>query len=108
MGWASAGSIFDPVAQALIDSEVPDDKQTTILTVLIKALQGGDWDTEGESLGEFAGHPAVVAAFRARGVVIQCGDETDDRWCENERDHKDDHRDWQGETWPLAVPTPGR
>lgn len=103
MGWASAGSIFDPVAQALIDAGATDELKTTVLGKLIKQLQNGDWDTEGESLDEFADDPAIVAAFRANGVVIHCGDENDERWCENERDHKDDHRDWRGETWPLVA-----
>lgn len=76
MGWNSANQIFDPVAQALVDHHVPDDVVTTVCTALIRELQNNDWDTEDESLEQFADHPAIVAAFAAQGVTFD--DEDDD------------------------------
>jgi hypothetical protein len=54
MGWASAGEIFDPVAAALIEAGASDDLKRRVLGMLIDKLQDGDWDTEDESLSEFA------------------------------------------------------
>ncbi|MFC8447625.1 hypothetical protein [Kitasatospora sp. NPDC057223] len=99
MGWASASYIFDPVAQALIDSGATDELKTRVLADLIRTLKDGDWDTEHESLDQFAGDAAIVEAFRQHGVVIQCDADTDDSSCELETGHAGDHRDWQGKTW---------
>jgi hypothetical protein len=68
MGWASAGDIFDPVAQALIDLNAPDETKRRVLGTLISKLQDGDWDTEDESLGQFRHDPVIVALFYERGV----------------------------------------
>lgn len=68
MGWASAGGIFDPVAQALIDLEASDEIKRGVLGALITALQEGDWDTEDESYHEFRDDPMIVALFVERGV----------------------------------------
>lgn len=67
MGWASAGNIFDPVAQALIDAKLPGEKVRIVLVKLIKQLEEGDWDTQDESLGIFLDNPVVVDAFRECG-----------------------------------------
>jgi hypothetical protein len=40
MGWASAGSIFDPVARAMIELKAPDEMKTRVLGDLIGALPG--------------------------------------------------------------------
>lgn len=86
MGWASAGDIFDPVAQALIDVGASDEIKTRTCSALIKALQSRDWDTENESLSKFANDPSIVAAFRENGIIIgylrgdprlQAGEESD-------------------------------
>lgn len=100
MGWASAGEIFDPVATAMIELNAPDEMKTEVLGKLIAALQGGDWDTECESLDCFADDPAIVAAFRQNGVILHCNDEQDGDWCELERGHDSDHDDTDGHTWP--------
>jgi hypothetical protein len=63
MGWASAGQIFDPVAQALVDADAPDETITTVCAALIRQLMEGDWDTLDESIGVFGDQPAVMAAF---------------------------------------------
>jgi hypothetical protein len=68
MGRASAGEIFDPIAQVLIDLNAPDHMKLKILTELIARLQAGDWDTEDESLRQFRDDPIVVAAFAANDV----------------------------------------
>lgn len=71
MGWASAGSIFNPIAQSLIDLGAPAEMKLKLLTDLIGRLQAEDWDTEDESLHRFADHPAIVAAFAANGVFFE-------------------------------------
>ena len=42
MGWSSAGGIFNPVAQALIDAGVSDEVKRTVLGRLIAQLQEDD------------------------------------------------------------------
>jgi hypothetical protein len=74
MGWASADSIFDPVAAALIEAGATDDLKRKTLGRLISSLQENDWDTEDESLERFKDDPAIVAAFADNGV----GTDTDD------------------------------
>jgi hypothetical protein len=68
MGWASAGAIFNPIAQALINLGAPDEMKREILGKLIGVLQGEDWDTEEESLDRFADDPVIVQAFADHGV----------------------------------------
>jgi hypothetical protein len=103
MGWASAGQIFNPVAQALIDCGASDEMKTTVLAKLINQLQEGDWDTADESLDEFKHDPAIVAAFRQNRVIIECGagsgsaDGSLD--CVLEAGHTGEHRDFFGTTW---------
>jgi hypothetical protein len=99
MGWASAGSIFDPVARTLIDRNIDDATKHAVLSSLIKALQDGDWDTEGESLDEFENDPAVVQAFRDNGVIAYCNTNQGALWCEKERGHDGEHWDSSDATW---------
>jgi hypothetical protein len=97
--------VFDPVAKAMIDAGARPELKTAVLTVLIAALQERGWDTEGESLGDFSQDEAVVAAFRANGVVIECGAEGGDAEdCTLEREHAGNHRGWRGGTWPQEIP----
>ncbi len=91
MGWASAGNIFDPVAKAMIELHAPDEMKIRVLGDLIGVLQEGDWDTEDESLDNFEDDPAIVEAFRQHRVIIRCGREGNDGWCDLERDHEGDH-----------------
>lgn len=63
MGWSSANRIFDPIARALVDHDIPDATIRKVLGDLIAGLQAGDWDTEDESLEKLLDHPAVVQAF---------------------------------------------
>jgi hypothetical protein len=78
MGWSSANSIFNPVAQALIDTGADDVTKRKVLGGLIAGLQEGDWDTEDESLEDFADDPAIVAAFADNDVYLdEQDDETD-------------------------------
>ncbi len=67
MGWASAGEIFDPIAQALIDVGATDDMKRTVLGPLIDRLTAEDWDTCDESAEEFADDPVITALFAERG-----------------------------------------
>ncbi len=106
MGWASAGAIFDPIAQALIDHGVADELKLHVCDKLIGVLQEGDWDTEGESLDQFADDPVIVQAFRNHGVYVPCEEENRDgeypRWCDLERDHDGDHDDYKKQPWPQT------
>ena len=106
MGWASAGGIFVPVANKLVELGVFDDIRREVCSVLIATLQEGDWDTESESLGEFADDPAIVQAFRENGVyLINCEAEHPDVkwcWCRLEGGHESDHDDERGHTWPRT------
>ena len=70
MGWNSAGEIFDPVAAELLNTHVTPDEMTRVLVVLIKSLQMGDWDTEGESLDLFRNDPAIVEAFAQCDIFL--------------------------------------
>lgn len=70
MGWASAGEIFDPVAQALCELNASEQVKRGVLRPLIRHLQDGDWDTEHESLAAFAHDPVIVDVFREQGVVL--------------------------------------
>jgi hypothetical protein len=70
MGWASGGSIFDPVAKGLIDAGASDEIKRRVLDGLIEALQDNDWDTECESLAEFADDPVIVEVFAEHGITF--------------------------------------
>jgi hypothetical protein len=106
MGWASAGGIFVPVARKLIKLDVSDHTRREVCSTLIATLQEGDWDTESESLAEFADDPAIVQAFRDHGVyLVVCDAERRDtrwRWCRLEDGHEADHDDGCGHTWPRT------
>lgn len=70
MGWNTANDIFDPVAEALLNSYLTMSHSDTVnvFTIFIRALQDQDWDTEDESLERFMAWPAVVKAFAKCGV----------------------------------------
>lgn len=104
MGWASAGAIFDKVADGLIRAEASDELMRDVLGDLIASLQAEDWDTEDDTLREYLDYPGIVAAFRDNDVYVVCNDETgpDGDWCSEEKDHDGDHRDDAGNTWPQA------
>jgi hypothetical protein len=78
MGWASAGEIFDSVAEGLIASDAHDDVKRKVLSRLCASLQDGDWDTEQESLERFADDPTIVLVFRNHGVTLEDDDDEDD------------------------------
>lgn len=85
MGWASAGpDIFDPVTRALQAHVIDHTTRQTIASSLIAALQAGDWDTEDESLNEFRGDPAIVAAFAEHGITL---DDDEDEPIDTRNDH---------------------
>jgi hypothetical protein len=93
MGWASANSIFDPVAQAMIELNASDEMKIRVLAALIGPLRDGDWDTADVSLDAFRDDPAVVEAFRQNDLTLICGDENDalGQWCDLELGHPGDH-----------------
>lgn len=71
MGWASGGSIFDTVADALIDAqaEVPfsDGLFVRVLQPLFNELRAGDWDTVDESIDKFRDYPVILSVLRSDG-----------------------------------------
>lgn len=81
MGWASAGqTIFDPVIHALIEAGASDEIKATVAHQLIEVLRENDWDTEDESLEEFADDPVIVAAFAEYEVYLPGTEEYDAKW----------------------------
>ncbi len=89
MGWASAGGIFDPMAQALIDLKASVEMKRTLLVKLIRVLRDGNWDTEDESLGMFRHDPTVVSAF----YTALGGYELEGK-CEGRIDYDEDNGNW--------------
>ena len=107
MGWASAGDIFDPIAQALVDLNAPEETKRKVLGPLIAKLQEQDWDTESESLEEFRDDPVIIALFRERGITAECGDQGGPPHaaeCTRYLGHDGDHIDDQDYNWPKDAP----
>lgn len=69
MGWGSAYSIFNTIADALIEAEASDAIKERALTKVIARLQDDDWDTELDSLQSYLDDPAIVAAFAANDIT---------------------------------------
>jgi hypothetical protein len=69
MGWGSAYSLFNTVADALREAGAPDDIKERALTKVIARLQEDDWDTELDSLQSYLDDPAIVRAFEANGIT---------------------------------------
>lgn len=68
MGWGSAYSLFNTVADALIDAGASDEIKERALTKVINRLQEDDWDTELDSLQDYLDDPAIVAAFANNNI----------------------------------------
>lgn len=75
MGWNSANEIFDPVATMVVKAveakAIAEKDAQKLLSTLIGKLQEMDWDTESESLDDFADHAFVVAAFEENGIELE-------------------------------------
>lgn len=69
MGWGSAYSLFNTIADALIEAEASDTVKERALTKVIKALQEDDWDTELDSLQSYRDDPAIVRAFANNEII---------------------------------------
>ncbi|MBQ0827675.1 hypothetical protein [Streptomyces tagetis] len=69
MGWGSAYSIFNTVADALIEAEASEEVKENALTKVIRSLQENDWDTELDSLQSYLNDPAIVRAFANNGIT---------------------------------------
>jgi hypothetical protein len=69
MGWGSAYSLFNTIADALIEAEASDEVKEKALTKVIRSLQEEDWDTELDSLQSYRNDPAIVSAFAACDIV---------------------------------------
>ena len=81
MGWASAGGIFDPVAQGFIDGKVDPSIAKPILAKLIGALEEMDWDTQSESRDAFIDQPMIEDVFfEADSDPHVCGQFSKSSW----------------------------
>jgi hypothetical protein len=69
MGWGSAYSIFNNVADGLIEAVASDEVKEKVLSELIGSLQAEDWDTELDSLQSYLDDPAIVRAFANNGIT---------------------------------------
>lgn len=69
MGWGSAYSLFNTVANALIEAGASDEIKERALAKVIVRLQEDDWDTELDSLQSYLHDPAIVRAFAANGIT---------------------------------------
>lgn len=69
MGWGSAYSLFNTIADALIEAGASDEIKERALAKVIVRLQEDDWDTELDSLQSYLHDPAIVRAFEANGIT---------------------------------------
>lgn len=69
MGWGSAYSLFNTVADALIEANASDEIKERALTKVIARLQEDDWDTELDSLQSYLDDPAIVRAFANNDII---------------------------------------
>ncbi|MBZ6207481.1 hypothetical protein KVH31_13335 [Streptomyces olivaceus] len=69
MGWGSAYSLFNTVADALIEANATDEIKEKTLTTVIARLQAEDWDTELDSLQSYLDDPTIVRAFAANDIT---------------------------------------
>lgn len=69
MGWGSAYSLFNTIADALIEAGASDEIKERTLSKVIVRLQEDDWDTELDSLQSYLHDPAIVRAFAANGIT---------------------------------------
>lgn len=69
MGWGSAYSLFNTMADALLEAGASDDIKERALSKVIARLQEDDWDTELDSLQSYLNDPAIVRAFAANGIT---------------------------------------
>lgn len=78
MGWSSGNEVFDPMARAMVDMVADGDLSPaiagTLLEILILELEGRGWDTEDESLREFAAYRFIVDAFAACDIHLPDGE----------------------------------
>lgn len=80
MGWGSAGSIFETVADALIAADAETEVIIKALVPLIEYLKSEDWDTVDESLETYQrregyGPVAVIKALAETGEELTyCGE----------------------------------
>lgn len=69
MGWGSAYTIFNNVADGLIKANASDEVKEKVLGELIVELQSEDWDTELDSLQSYLDDPAIVRAFANNDIT---------------------------------------
>jgi len=69
MGWGSAYSLFNTMADALIEANASDEIKERVLTKVIARLQEDDWDTELDSLQSYLDDLAIVRAFANNGIA---------------------------------------
>lgn len=102
MGWNSAGAIFNPVAETLIEQEASAEIKRAVLGRLIGLLRADDWDTLDESAEEFRHDTVIVGLFRDEGVMLPCdaGDGgTGFGRCTRRLAHDGNHVDEADQSW---------
>lgn len=62
MGWCSGTPIFDAVAENILDSELPIERQFDIMRTLTVAMYERDWDCEQDS--PYYDHPVIQRVMR--------------------------------------------
>jgi len=77
MGWGSASTIFDRVADALIQSGANAEVTTVVLDELLRELTDGDWDTVDESVERYQNNPTIYAMFQHNGYGLPPDDQDD-------------------------------
>lgn len=63
MGWCSGTDIFDRMAKKILESDLPEAAQYSLLYELIDALEDSDWDCQDDSA--YSKHPLVDRALRS-------------------------------------------
>ncbi len=106
MGWGTAGTIFERVADSLLESGAPDDVVTEVCSDLISLLRSEDWDTHHDSLAQYSTEPAIIAAFRQHDIHLPCETEDweGDHVCTLNDGHDGDHDDGNGHRWRDIAP----
>lgn len=97
--------VFEPVMGELLPFK--EQFGSEALQRITSSLAGGllklGWDNAEASLGLYDSEPAVVAAFREHGILLDCMSEHAESGesCEEERGHYPAtlHKDHRGSTW---------
>lgn len=97
--------VFDPAMDELLPlkDQIGEEALQRIAAKVVGGLLDLGWGNADASLGMYDDQPAVIAAFREHGILLDCMSEHAEHGgiCEEERGHhpETDHKDHQGWTW---------